>query len=201
MTIKHTLAVDLGWYPEGDKDGEYCLVAILDNNWDCPILEKNSLIQITYAENPLNPKNNFSRPDNLTGKKLPAFCGLFRFCRFREYYLDGGISDAVPIRKAVADGIAVQNASNSVIKNVVDCNNFYPPNNPLLPETHVSFVWKYNCINYRHLRKHHNSAGNGDSFGCPGYFRMAYCIATEKVERSLAALRQFAKAEYGMPNG
>lgn len=41
----------------------------------------------------------------------------------------------------------------------------------------------------------------GDSFGCPGYFRMAYCIATEKVERSLAALRQFAKAEYGMPNG
>lgn len=41
----------------------------------------------------------------------------------------------------------------------------------------------------------------GDSFGCPGYFRMAYCIATEKVERSLAALRQFAKAEYGMSNG
>ena len=41
----------------------------------------------------------------------------------------------------------------------------------------------------------------GDSFGCTGYFRMAYCIATEKVERSLAALRQFAKAEYGMPNG
>lgn len=40
----------------------------------------------------------------------------------------------------------------------------------------------------------------GDSFGCPGYFRMAYCIATEKVERSLAALRKFAKAEYGMPN-
>ncbi len=41
----------------------------------------------------------------------------------------------------------------------------------------------------------------GDSFGCPGYFRMAYCITTEKVERSLAALRKFAKAEYGMPNG
>ena len=41
-TIKHTLAVDLGWYPEGDKDGEYCLVAILDNNWDCPILEKRT---------------------------------------------------------------------------------------------------------------------------------------------------------------
>ncbi|MFI3236851.1 MAG: pyridoxal phosphate-dependent aminotransferase [Lachnospiraceae bacterium] len=31
----------------------------------------------------------------------------------------------------------------------------------------------------------------GDSFGCPGYFRMAYCIDTEKVVRSLDALRSF----------
>lgn len=37
----------------------------------------------------------------------------------------------------------------------------------------------------------------GDTFGCLGYFRMAYCIDTEKVERSLTALRQFVKAEYG----
>lgn len=37
----------------------------------------------------------------------------------------------------------------------------------------------------------------GDSFGCPGYFRMAYCITTEKVERSLAALRKFVQTEYG----
>lgn len=36
-----------------------------------------------------------------------------------------------------------------------------------------------------------------DSFGCPGYFRMAYCIDTEKVERSLEALRRFVKEEYG----
>lgn len=36
----------------------------------------------------------------------------------------------------------------------------------------------------------------GDTFGCPGYFRMAYCIDTEKVERSLAALRRFVEAEY-----
>lgn len=35
-----------------------------------------------------------------------------------------------------------------------------------------------------------------DSFGCPGYFRLAYCIETEKVERSLEALRKFVKAEY-----
>lgn len=35
-----------------------------------------------------------------------------------------------------------------------------------------------------------------DSFGCPGYFRMAYCIDTEKVERSLTALRKFVEEEY-----
>lgn len=37
----------------------------------------------------------------------------------------------------------------------------------------------------------------GDTFGCPGYFRMAYCIDTEKVERSLPALRKFVTEEYG----
>lgn len=36
-----------------------------------------------------------------------------------------------------------------------------------------------------------------DSFGCPGYFRMAYCIDTEKVERSLPVLRKFAREVYG----
>lgn len=35
-----------------------------------------------------------------------------------------------------------------------------------------------------------------DSFGVSGYFRMAYCIDTEKVERSLEALRRFAKENY-----
>lgn len=35
-----------------------------------------------------------------------------------------------------------------------------------------------------------------DSFGVPGYFRMAYCIDTEKVERSLEALRRFVKEKY-----
>ena len=36
----------------------------------------------------------------------------------------------------------------------------------------------------------------GDTFGAPGYFRMAYCIETEKVERSLEALRKFVREEY-----
>ena len=35
-----------------------------------------------------------------------------------------------------------------------------------------------------------------DSFGCPGYFRMSYCIETEKVERSLLALRKFVNENY-----
>jgi len=35
-----------------------------------------------------------------------------------------------------------------------------------------------------------------DTFGCPGYFRMAYCIDTKKVERSLEALRRFVDTEY-----
>ena len=35
-----------------------------------------------------------------------------------------------------------------------------------------------------------------DSFGAPGFFRMAYCIDTEKVERSLEALRKFVTTEY-----
>lgn len=35
-----------------------------------------------------------------------------------------------------------------------------------------------------------------DTFGVPGYFRLAYCIDTEKVERSLEAFRKFIQNEY-----
>ena len=35
-----------------------------------------------------------------------------------------------------------------------------------------------------------------DSFGVKGYFRMAYCIDTDKVKRSLVKLRQFVKECY-----
>lgn len=37
----------------------------------------------------------------------------------------------------------------------------------------------------------------GDTFGAPGYFRMAYCIDTEKALRSLPSLRRFVAEEYG----
>ena len=36
-----------------------------------------------------------------------------------------------------------------------------------------------------------------DGFGASGYFRMAYCIDTEKVERSLGAIERFTREEYG----
>ena len=38
----------------------------------------------------------------------------------------------------------------------------------------------------------------GDSFGCPGYFRMAYCVETDKVKRAMPALRRVVAAEYNM---
>lgn len=37
----------------------------------------------------------------------------------------------------------------------------------------------------------------GDSFGCPGYFRISYCVQTEKAERSVEAFKKLAKA-YGL---
>ena len=36
----------------------------------------------------------------------------------------------------------------------------------------------------------------GDGFKAPGFFRVAYCVDTEKVERSLAAIRRFVETEY-----
>ncbi|NEG90298.1 pyridoxal phosphate-dependent aminotransferase [Bifidobacterium aerophilum] len=37
-----------------------------------------------------------------------------------------------------------------------------------------------------------------ESFGVPGYFRMAYCIDTEKVKRSIPVLEKFAHEVYGL---
>lgn len=36
----------------------------------------------------------------------------------------------------------------------------------------------------------------GDSFGCPGHFRVSYCLKTDKVKRSLINLRAFVNNEY-----
>ena len=37
----------------------------------------------------------------------------------------------------------------------------------------------------------------GDSFGCPGFFRISYCVPTETVKRSLAAFEKLAQT-YGL---
>ncbi len=39
----------------------------------------------------------------------------------------------------------------------------------------------------------------GDGFGGPGYFRVAYCLDTEKVRRSLPVIERFVREEY--PDG
>ena len=45
------------------------------------------------------------------------------------------------------------------------------------------------CLRARH---YHLLLVPSDSFGVKGYVRLAYCIDTEKVERSLPALEQLA---------
>ena len=35
-----------------------------------------------------------------------------------------------------------------------------------------------------------------DNFGAPGYFRVAYCLDTDKVRRSLPRIREFVRKEY-----
>ena len=37
----------------------------------------------------------------------------------------------------------------------------------------------------------------GDDFGCPGYARLAYCVARSQLERSLPAFRKLA-GSYGL---
>ena len=33
----------------------------------------------------------------------------------------------------------------------------------------------------------------GDSFGCPGYFRLSYCVSNDMIRRSLPAFRAMMK--------
>lgn len=36
------LSLDLGWYPDGEPNGEFRLVAILNDNWENPLLQFKS---------------------------------------------------------------------------------------------------------------------------------------------------------------
>ena len=46
-------------------------------------------------------------------------------------------------------------------------------------------------------KKHEILLVPGNDFGCPGYVRVAYCVTTEQIERSLPAFRALA-ASYGL---
>ena len=35
----------------------------------------------------------------------------------------------------------------------------------------------------------------GDGFGCPGYFRICYCVSAEKIARSLPVFEELIKAD------
>lgn len=48
-----------------------------------------------------------------------------------------------------------------------------------------------------HAKKYDLMLVNGSSFGCPGYVRLAYCVATDKIERSMEKFALLAK-EYGL---
>ena len=39
---KQRLGIDLGWYPDGDPAGCFCLRAVLNGNWEQPLLEFSS---------------------------------------------------------------------------------------------------------------------------------------------------------------
>lgn len=42
QTEIQTLGIDLGWYPEGDPNGSFKLQAILNDNWENPLLSFSS---------------------------------------------------------------------------------------------------------------------------------------------------------------
>lgn len=44
------LALDLGWYPDGEPGGKYRLLAILNDNWEQPLLEFSSRSKKKIAE-------------------------------------------------------------------------------------------------------------------------------------------------------
>lgn len=39
---EQTISIDLGWYPDGDVNGSFRLIALLNHNWDEPLLEFSS---------------------------------------------------------------------------------------------------------------------------------------------------------------
>ena len=49
-TYRKTVAIDLGWYPEMDVNGEFVLYVIKDNDWDDPLAEFRSRSQVKIVD-------------------------------------------------------------------------------------------------------------------------------------------------------
>lgn len=49
-TYTKKIAVDLGWYPEMDVNGEFALYVIKDDDWNCPLAEFRSRNQEKIVE-------------------------------------------------------------------------------------------------------------------------------------------------------
>lgn len=75
QTQIQTLGIDLGWYPEGDPNGSFKLQAILDENWENPLLEFSSRNKDKIVEtleqwlfHEFMPSNRFIDKDHFRGK-------------------------------------------------------------------------------------------------------------------------------------
>jgi len=47
---KQKLAIDLGWYPDGEPDGAFRMVALLNDDWEAPLLEFSSRSKAEVVE-------------------------------------------------------------------------------------------------------------------------------------------------------
>lgn len=50
QTYSKKVAIDLGWYPEMDVNGEFALYVIKDDDWECPLVEFRSRSQEKIAD-------------------------------------------------------------------------------------------------------------------------------------------------------
>lgn len=64
----HTLGIDLGWYPDGDSEGTFSLMLIVDNEWNNPLKKfesKNKFEIVDKLEKWLNEYLNYRDWKNL----------------------------------------------------------------------------------------------------------------------------------------
>ena len=67
-----TLALDLGWYPDGDPQGAYRLEAILDGNWEEPLLSLTTRSTQEVTEAAPQPAVTRGTPQSLQAQNRPV---------------------------------------------------------------------------------------------------------------------------------